>query len=212
MTSLMAKRVVEIGAVFAFEPHPKTRARLEENVAQWNGCCLHCARVDVFSYTVSSSVGNSLLVEPASFDKHSGIARLSQAEKKGQSAHRVDTIIFDQWYAEFPPIRLVTIDVEGHEDEFLVGMIKSQDHGNIDFQFIGEMRRLPRPACKYLEGFGFDNFFIERNFLGPRLVATESCPSTLIGEATNVIAVREGIPSNQLQQSSWTCLHKDIAP
>lgn len=209
MTSLMARRAEESGAIYAFEPHPHTRGRLEHNVREWNGSCLNCASVEVLPYAVSSRVGMGHLVEPASFGTNSGVARLVEAGAQGQQTHRVDTIIFDEWSAKMPPTKLVKIDVEGHEDDVLAGMKKSLAAGRIDFLIIEEMRQLPSPACEFLQQFGYKTFLIDRTFFGPQLLPTENCPSLLTGEATNLLAVAEGLSIEFLQRNGWTCLHSN---
>ncbi|SDS66405.1 FkbM family methyltransferase [Erythrobacter sp. HL-111] len=206
MTSLMSRRAGENGAVFAFEPHPQTRERLKENVRAWNACSLASSHVEVLPYAVSSRAGTSQLVEPETFGNNSGVARLTEGATDGRRAHRVDTIIFDEWCAEGSPIRLVKIDVEGHEDDVFAGMSKSLANARIDFLIFEEMRELPSVACESLAGVGYMSFLIDRNFYGPRLIPVVDRPRQLIGEATNIIAVEKGKSIEFLEQGGWSCL------
>lgn len=211
MTSLMAKRACASGSVSAFEPHPHTRARLGRNVREWSQCDPDCARVEVLAFAVSSRTGTADLVEPASFEKNSGEARLLEGGAEGQQAHQVDTVIFDQWFAKVPSIRLVKIDVEGHEDEVLAGMSRSLADGRIDYLIFEEMRTLPSPACEFVSDFGYRTYLIDRKFSGPQLIPTGDRPDTLVGEATNVLAVRGGEEIDFLRQPGWRCLGGEVA-
>jgi len=207
MTSLMAKRAGSTGAVFAFEPHPNTRNRLNRNVARWHTIRPEPAKVTVLPHALSSKPGGGYMKEPDDFGRNSGVASLDFfATGDGANTHAVEVTTFDEWSRELNRIRLVKVDVEGHEDDVFAGMRATLSLGRIDFLIFEEMRALPSPACRILQDFGYTTYLIDRDFFKPVLFNTDKSPATLIGEATNILAARAGCNLGFLQRSGWTCL------
>jgi len=208
MTSLMAARAGPTGAVYAFEPHPETRKHLESNVRSWTTCNRLTAPVSVLPYAISRSSGEAALYEPGQFSANSGLASLENSSGQGGAgtAHiAVETVSFDEWADDIGQIKLVKIDVEGHEDSVLDGMEATLAAKRIDHLIFEEMRPLPSPATERLTDHGYACYMIDRSFWGPLLTPDRAGPSGLRSEATNVLATRQP-EINRLLGRSWSCL------
>ena len=206
MASLMARRVGQTGAVYAFEPHPDTRQRLLMNVASWTASALPTAPVTVVPLAVSERAGIAKLVEPTHFSSNSGLAKLGKADCGGGSHFDVSTVNFDDWSDGLDEIRLIKIDVEGHEDAVLKGMKSSLRGRKIDALIFEEMRPIPSPATETLRAYGYRCYMIDRSFWGPLLRRTRETPTPLKGEATNILAMRNGKRTDEMRQLGWSCL------
>lgn len=208
MTSLMAVRAGPTGSVYAFEPHPNTRQKLQVNVESWQQSRYPTATVTVFPYAASVKSGKAALIEPDQFAANSGVATLGKLfnDEDQRSCVKVETISFDDWSSGLGQVRLVKIDVEGHEDSVLYGMEKSLGLHNIDCLVFEEMRPLPSPATKYLEQHGYTCHMIDRSFFGPSLIDVHDRPRKLRGEATNILATRQPDDAAMLSGGGWSCL------
>jgi len=208
MTSLMAIRAGAKGHVYAFEPHPETRERLQKNVVGWGECAMPMARVCVSPCAMSDIDGSAVLVEPCGFNANSGVARIRSDSDIDVSNRffEVQSRRFDDWAKDLEKIRLVKIDVEGHEDKVLTGMQESFDKDKIDYLIFEEMRKFPTPATEFLTEYGYECYMIDRSFWRPRLHDVECTPHQLRGEATNVLAVKRTSDLDFLTRSGWTCL------
>jgi FkbM family methyltransferase len=209
MTSLMARRADSSGHVFAFEPHPLTRSLLEVNTLLWSQSTVSTAQVDVLPYAVSAESGQAVLHEPTHFSENSGVASLETRvadDEQPSLAISVETITYDKWARDLGPVRLVKIDVEGHEDHVLLGMKNSLQNKKIDFLIFEEFRGLPSPATDFLEDFGYQCFLIDRSFWGPILKKVSDRPTSLVGEATNILALHQPEDLKSLTEPGWSCL------
>lgn len=206
LTGIMAWRTGPNGKVTAFEPHPETRAILEESVTRWRE--LRCADVTVFPYALSATCGKGYLEEPPQFTSNSGVACLTDREK-GDSGHEVEVRTFDSLLSRSERFKIVKIDVEGHEDDVVAGMIATLGSSRIDHVVFEEFRPLPSPLCRTLAGYDFTAFLIERDLHGPRLVPVEEQPKRTPGETPNIYATRDMSVIDRLAQPGWQCLHRD---
>ena len=209
MTSLMARRTGPDGTVYAFEPHPDTRQRLEANVAGWTASSVPTAPVTVVPSAVSEHAGVAKLVEPTQFSQNSGVAKLGNAdcEERVAASHLdVPTINFDEWAEGLDKIRLIKIDVEGHEDAVLKGMQNCLTTRKVEAFIFEEMRPLPSPATEILREHGYSCYMIDRTFWRPLLRRAEDAPIQLNGEATNILAMRDDNRIDEIHQLGWRCL------
>lgn len=209
MTSLMAIRAGNSGSVYAFEPHPYTRARLEANVATWKESDRDTAAVHILPYAVSNIAGSARLIEPQHFCSNSGVATLEPVfTVTGIDSVRfeIETVNFDEWSTKLAAIRLVKIDVEGHEDSVLDGMEACLESRKIDYVIFEEMRVLPTAATEKMHRFGYSCYMIDRNLWGPILKDASYAPVALLGEATNIIAVAPGCDIQRLLMRGWDVL------
>lgn len=207
MTSLMAIRAGVNGVVLAFEPHPNTRKILKSNVVNWP-LEAEVACVQVLPQAVSNKSGIGHLVEPTGFHKNSGIASLScDTESSTQSKSIcVDLVQLDDYFTGGKHVRVIKIDVEGHEDAVLEGARDLLNSGRIDFIIFEEFRSLPSPACKILESHGYHAYLLDRNTFNLSLIPVERCPNQLPRESTNIIASRDKEQIDFLMRFGWTSL------
>ena len=119
---------------------------------------------------------------------------------------RVQTIDFDSWASKINGIRLVKIDVEGHEDQVIAGMAHALAASKIDYLIFEEMRKAPSPATRTLARYGYDCYLIDRSLWGPILYDVNDKPNTLIGEATNILACAKYRDTDFLRGPGWFCL------
>ena len=210
MASLMAARSGPSGFVYAFEPHPKIRETLQKNIAAWASAPVPTAPVSVIPMAVSYPyAGGGILFEPHDFSSNSGLARLktnADRETLSDNEMRVRTIDFDSWASKINGIRLVKIDVEGHEDQVIAGMTHALAASKIDYLIFEEMRKTPSPATRALARYGYDCYLIDRSLWGPILYDVNGKPNTLVGEATNILACAKDRDTNFLRGPGWFCL------
>jgi FkbM family methyltransferase len=207
MTSLMARRAGALGRVYGIEPHPETRQLLSKSIALWPRSPLACAKVEILPLALSRASGTAFLEEPEGFEVNSGIARISRnAERDVGRGGVVEVRTFDELFAHVGKVRLVKVDVEGHEDDVFGGMRSSLATGSIDFIVFEDFRPLPSAACHALEDFGYSTYLIDRDFWGPKLVPTFQRPKPIDGEPTNVLAVSSNQNLAGLEEAGWQCL------
>jgi FkbM family methyltransferase len=213
MTSIMVRRAGVSGKVYAIEPHPETRKLLSESAALWACSPLPCASVELIPMALSNTSGTAFLEEPEGFQANSGLARISRIGGRcAQQDRAVDTRTFDDLFGKVGKVRVVKVDVEGHEDEVLEGMGNSLASGSIDFIVFEEFRPLPSPACDTLREFNYSTYLIDRDFWGPKLVPTCQSPNQIIGESTNVLAVHSDQSLEGLRSPEWRCLRSRGGP
>ena len=125
MTCLMASRVGPGGAVHAFEPEPRHFEALERNVAANGLGNVFCHRV-----ALSATGGRtSLYLDPENPGDHTLVPL------PGRRSVSVETVSFDDYWrttGESRPIRLLKLDVQGHETGVVRGMADSLRTGRID--------------------------------------------------------------------------------
>jgi len=204
-TSLMAKRAGPRGKVYSVEPHPKTRGILEKNVELWMPQKLRSATVEIVPFALSGKASSVFLEEPADFEENWGIARISE-RLDGKAGEMVEARTFDELFHEFGKIRVVKVDVEGHEDDVFIGMTASLQSGLIENIVFEEFRPSPSPACFILQSYGYYTYLIDRTFLAPRLIPTGQSPRRIKGEPTNILAVKSERRLEELTSSGWRCL------
>jgi FkbM family methyltransferase len=109
---LASRRVGKEGAVYAFEPHPRTCASLKRNVARNSA-----SNVRVLEAAVSRTAGIEML-HLSGTATHSGLhASMEDADPRSV---QVDAIAIDD--LELERVGLVKIDIEGEEPSALEGM------------------------------------------------------------------------------------------
>jgi FkbM family methyltransferase len=199
MTSAMATRAGREGSVIAFEPHPELRHDLESNAHLW------CARnVTILPFALSDRTKSAKLVETDDFEWNAGTSHLST--NHAEVGFEVDCRAFDEIFSSSTKIRLTKIDVEGHEDTVLSGMLNSLSTKKIDVLIFEEHRDLPSPATELLESYGYALYQIDRTLVAPKLIPIGLRPPCLRFEATNIIALANPAELRRLESTGWRCL------
>jgi FkbM family methyltransferase len=165
VTLAMSARLARSGRVFAFEPHPDLFGELARNV---DVARERFAGVDVNARreALSDSAGTFGLRIPEGFQANRGLASLGAAGQGiAVTAKRLDD------YADEigPDVALMKIDVEGHEYAAFRGASSMLKRGTIRNLIMEEHRTYPNEVSRFLEGFGYTIFSLERSLLGPRL-------------------------------------------
>lgn len=187
---LCAKLVGPGGRIFAFEPIPSVRQRLEANIAL-NGV----RNVRVMGVAVSDRPAQLTMFEGP--DGHKGISSLRPLAQASGTL-MVQTVALDDMCEEIEgPVRCIKIDVEGAEMLALLGMQKLlvRDHPYLIIEFTDESLRSfghsARQMADWLAALGYSLYRIEEPGLIPleleqpnlprqyNVLAGRSLPATL---------------------------------
>jgi FkbM family methyltransferase len=126
--SLLAAAANPVTDVFAFEPVPSIRARLERNLSLNPGLA---ARISVEPVALSDREGLFVIAEHVNREGFVATSSTLQPEicnSSGTSRDtQVDVTTFDTWIARHPGVRpgLLKVDVEGHEQALFEGSRQS---------------------------------------------------------------------------------------
>jgi FkbM family methyltransferase len=118
-TLLAARLVSPGGTVHAFEPSPRERARLKENIA-----LNKLANVHVHENAVGAAAGTALLhVAVADYAGHNTMGAFGYATTTLESSVEVEVVSLDLFASQnaLPHVDLLKIDVEGSETSVLRG-------------------------------------------------------------------------------------------
>jgi FkbM family methyltransferase len=197
MTSIMASRVGTRGKVYAFEPHPEIFEELSDNIKLWQELyALHC--VEPHRIALSNHAGMGVLREPGHFNENRGVAFLLDAnDSEGQAKdqdkarewpvqlNRLDDLIEDK-----EQIKIIKLDVEGHELEALEGAdeliscyvrdIVFEDHGVY-----------PTPAARLLKDLNYTIFRITKGIFKPSLERPDSKIFSSAWEPPSYLATKD---------------------
>ena len=135
-TCSLARHVGARGRVLAIEALDELADRLEQNAAL-NGL----ANVSVVRIAASDRVGSASIFLPAGAGSNRGMASFHADNGDGGRSIATDTV--DHLAADLRPVRLIKIDVEGHEFAVLRGCqeILIQDRPYVLFEFSSESYR-----------------------------------------------------------------------
>lgn len=171
MTLFAARLVGPAGCVHAFEPQPDLAALVAES-AGLNGY----TQVRVHAVALSDRAGTFDLHLPAD---NSGCGSLLAAPGPSGRSVPVAVVRGDDYLAGLglPPVRLVKLDVEGHEPEVLrgaAGYLAAQPPAVVVFEANDRARPLAeQPAAVQLAGLGYDFWEVPRSWGRPRLRAAD---------------------------------------
>jgi FkbM family methyltransferase len=199
MTGLMALRAGRVGAVRAFEPHPRVFAALQENLALFRR---HpgVAAMEAFPQAVSDRAGTAVLYDGEHFTANHGLASL--VATSGPSLTVATTTLDAVLGASTAAV--VKIDVEGSEQRVLSGAATALREGRIR-HILYEAYSPERGALEEtMRGHGYTVFGLGRRFLGPLLSPAGEEPRLPGYEAPSFLATREPDDAAlRLRPSGW---------
>lgn len=202
-TSLLACRARK---VIAFEPHPRTVARLRMNVERWP-----FASVDIQHCAASDVTGTAHLIEPPGFDAHSGIAHvLTESGAGATSVYEVATVRLDE-VVENEFVGVLKVDVEGHEGAVLDGLQRALSDGRVRDVLFEALEPLPTAASECLTAHGYSIFSLYERFRGVELRAWHA-PSSGWYAPMYLATIDAKRATALVQANGWHCLRPRRRP
>lgn len=208
MTALMAARVGSHGKVLAFEAHPIIYQDLIKNIALWG----QPANNIVVAHNIALSAGAAALkvAEPASFAVNRGTARVlcSRESLTGPSFEVTGGRLSDYLRSD-AGVKLVKMDVEGHEEFVLRGAGAALTSGRIENWVFEENAAYPSPVTEVLERAGYEIFRIHKGFRGATLSHPKTPVRASTWESPNFLATRCAEKVLTLfYRRGWRCLQR----
>lgn len=177
----MARLVGDHGSIHAFEPHPRMRQRLIENLALNN-----LRNVTVVGLALGSEVSETILYGSITNNQGlSSLAMISGFAEEPLPCH-VDTVDNYVDSAKVTRLDFMKIDTEGADLSVLLGARKTLTslrpciYIEVDDQHLAHFDASARKILGYLGSLGYQTWrHVEyRKQVSPRLVAVESNPTT----------------------------------
>jgi FkbM family methyltransferase len=209
MTSVLNARVGSTGCVHAFEPHPGTFGELRHNVEQWQRSGVQ-VRVQLYQAALSDEPKKLTLFLPENFEVNRGSASvIGSSDTLVPTGHSVcvEALRLDDVIGH-DSLGMLKIDVEGHELAVLRGASRALERKQIRDCVFEEHRPLPTDVSRYLEGFGFHLFGLEKRLTGPLLTPVKGGrTNTLRWESQSYLATID--PQRAVARfasKGWSCL------
>ena len=200
VTSLMSFLAGNKGKVYAFEPNPLILTRLKRNL-EYTKRVLPYSNVVLQEKALSEFVGESDLYIPSFFHDNEGTASL---EAMGNSKKiSIQTDILDNYIADKLIVKVLKIDVEGHELSVFKGAVNSLAQKRIQNIIFENYSHQEIPD--FLTGFGFTIYKINKTFNGVLLSDPGENRYKVSYEADNFLATL--VPDDiqrQFKEKGWT--------
>ncbi len=203
MTNLMAIKSGNTGNVDSFEPHPTLIDSYlihNLNLLQRSGI----SNIKFYPKALSNFDGIGNLYIPSDFLTNDGISSLENDEKTIDiipvHVSRLDSLL-----QPTKLIRLMKVDVEGHELAVFQGASSLLDSGIIENIIYEEHIGIDSDASIYLSSKGYSIFKLNRSNKGPRLSQPDDASHDLPYEAINFLATKNpNYVKQQFIQKGWT--------
>ena len=183
------------GRLLSYEPLPELFEILKKNLDDG-------ARIaEPYMQALSDKVGSAVITLPNSFNSNDGVATLEGREIQGNKI-TVPTVTIDSLNLD-TRVRLMKLDVEGHELSVLKGAVKSLDRDIFDHIIYEDLAGAGGETLKFLEERGFHVYKIVKDFSGISL----KDPSFEVNssyEPDNFLATKEaGIVEKINSNKNW---------
>lgn len=205
MTALMAARLKQGGAVWAFEPQPHLFGRLERNVSRWRYHTKATIRLEEMA--VAEVNGTLRLFLPPLFaDNHGTATIMPQNAAQEDNSFAVTACTLDSCLSDVPSIGLLKVDVEGAEARVFEGAASLLSQGRIRDILFEEFAPYPARTHHMLQERGYTLFRVVRSFCRPLLESADcACAEEL--ETPTYLATRDPIRARRrLAPRGWFCL------
>lgn len=167
-TQLMSARVGAQGRVWGYEPHPSIFARLQRNVG-FAVEALGYANVRAIQKAISHQPGHATLEMPDDFETNQGLSRISTGPSSTtRRTLNVECSTLDHELGQ-TPIRLMKMDVEGHELQALEGAGRLLGTGAVRHLVFEDHSGADSPVIRCLQRHGYTVKRLGWHLHGPRL-------------------------------------------
>jgi hypothetical protein len=165
--------------------------------------------MDIFEVAASTQAGRARLYTPESFDSNRGLASLESAHKKGPQSFEVTLTTLDELIPVGASVGVMKLDVEGHEFAVLEGgrrLLQSRAVRDIVFE---EHSTPPTPVTQWLERHGYEVFYLDAGFLGPKMISIASLHIRNRNDAPSCLAtIAPERARERLRRRTWRVLGK----
>lgn len=180
-TKLMGDCLMGTGRIISFEPLPNLFKTLQKNVGQ------DYLNVELKELALSDHTGRATITIPDDFTKNDGIATLesrSDGTKLIINTSRLDDLALTH------KIRLMKIDVEGHEMAVLMGALQTLKTCDVDFILYEDLGLKTNEVNFLLIDAGYKIFKLIKSFTGLKLVAPDY-PFAYSYDPDNYVALKD---------------------
>ena len=183
------------GRLLSYEPLPELFEVLKKNLDDGNQIA------EPYMLALSDKVGSAVITLPSSFNSNDGVATLEGKEIQGNKI-TVSTVTIDSLNLN-AKVRLMKLDVEGHELSVLKGAIKTLDRDVFDYIIYEDLAGAGGETLKFLESRGFHVYKIVKEFSGISL-KDPSFEINLSYEPDNFLATKDtGIVEKINREKHW---------
>jgi FkbM family methyltransferase len=187
------------GALHAFEPLPELFAVLSQNLGDDPGSIAH-----LHNLALSDHSGDATITLPHHFGENDGIGTLepmAEGRKFAIRTARLDSL-------KLPgPVRLMKLDVEGHELSVLKGVGSDLASGRYENIIFEDLSGPGGPTSRCLEEHGYRVYKLVKGFTGLRLTDPHH-PHSWSYDPDNFLATRDpGIAEQINRRPQWQIFH-----
>lgn len=195
---IMQKALNNTGSLMSFEPLPDLFNKLKNNLALNS---YSSSNLKIFNCALSDTTGEAEITIPADFDGNDGIATLenSASGKKLKIATKtIDSLDLKE------KIKLIKIDVEGHEPAVLRGAGELLKSGLVENIIFEDLAGYPGQTSTILEKNGYRIYKLVKEFSGLSL-KDANYQSKYSFEPDNFLACKSVELVNQInQKKEWS--------
>lgn len=182
---LMLHRIGITGKLLAFEPHPYIFKKLESNI-RLNNYKNH----KLYNIGLSNQSGKAKLIIPNYFNENEGVSFIADDDSNNTESIEIDIKQLDEIIEGSQNIKLLKIDVEGHELKVLEGakkLLSKQLIENVLFECNHENKII----VEFLESFGYMVYRLDKTFAKIKLSLPTSKNKNPSWEPINYLATHK---------------------